>query len=135
MSESKLVAISSDSDGIFPTDSGVCADGKDELLFVGITRNLAASVSTNRKPVAKLCISLKLLVKSEGESLFRCCSIVQPFHRRFPFLRSQALCGASGDTFCGGVGFATGDGPRLGLCDVQSGGKAPWNGAETGGFS
>lgn len=62
LADSELVAVSSESDGIFPSDSGVYAvyDGNGDLQFVGITRNLAASVLTHKKSVPELCCSVKV---------------------------------------------------------------------------
>ncbi|KAL6574593.1 Bifunctional monothiol glutaredoxin-S16, chloroplastic [Orobanche minor] len=63
LSDSELVAVSSESDGIFPSDSGVYAvyDGNGDIQFIGITRNLTASVLTHQKSVPELCSSVKLI--------------------------------------------------------------------------
>ncbi|KAK4478459.1 hypothetical protein RD792_013934 [Penstemon davidsonii] len=62
LADTELVTVSSVDDGIFPTDSGVYAiyDGNGDLQFVGITRNLAASVLTHKKSVPDLCSSIKV---------------------------------------------------------------------------
>lgn len=56
------MTVSSDSDGIFPSDSGVYAiyDSSGELQFVGITRNLAASVVAHKKSLPELCCTVKV---------------------------------------------------------------------------
>ncbi|KAJ7949997.1 Monothiol glutaredoxin-related [Quillaja saponaria] len=48
--------------GKFPSDSGVYAvfDKNDELQFIGLSRNIAASISTHRKSVPELCGSVKV---------------------------------------------------------------------------
>ncbi|EPS71866.1 hypothetical protein M569_02889 [Genlisea aurea] len=62
LSETESVTISSESEGILPSDSGVYAvyDAAEELQFIGITTNLAASVLSHKKSVPDLCISAKL---------------------------------------------------------------------------
>ncbi|GFP92182.1 monothiol glutaredoxin-s16 chloroplastic [Phtheirospermum japonicum] len=69
LSDSELVSVSSESDGIFPSDSGVYAvyDGNGDLQFIGITRNLAASVLTHKKTVPELCSSVKIAVVEDPE--------------------------------------------------------------------
>ncbi|XP_073043597.1 bifunctional monothiol glutaredoxin-S16, chloroplastic [Primulina eburnea] len=64
LSETDLVEIPSDYSitGILPSDSGVYAvysDGGD-IQFIGITRNLAASVLGHKKSVPELCSSVKV---------------------------------------------------------------------------
>lgn len=46
-----------------PSDSGIYAvfDSNGELQFVGISRNIAASVLAHRKSVPELCSSVKVL--------------------------------------------------------------------------
>ncbi|KAL6520904.1 Bifunctional monothiol glutaredoxin-S16, chloroplastic [Orobanche gracilis] len=67
LSDSELVAVSSESDGIFPSDSGVYAvyDGNGDIQFIGMTRNLTASVLTHQKSVPELCSSVKVAVIEE----------------------------------------------------------------------
>ncbi|CAA0830566.1 Bifunctional monothiol glutaredoxin-S16-chloroplastic [Striga hermonthica] len=67
LSDSELVEVSSDCDGILPSGAGVYAvyDGDGELQFVGITRNLAASVLTHKKSVPDLCCSVKVAEVSD----------------------------------------------------------------------
>ncbi|KAL0375353.1 UNVERIFIED_CONTAM: Bifunctional monothiol glutaredoxin-S16, chloroplastic [Sesamum radiatum] len=69
LSETELVPVSSESDGIFPSDSGVYAvyDGSGDLQFVGITRNLAASVLAHKKSVPELCCSVKVGVVEDPD--------------------------------------------------------------------
>ncbi|KAG8377038.1 hypothetical protein BUALT_Bualt09G0126500 [Buddleja alternifolia] len=69
LSETEVVAVSSESDGIFPSDSGVYAvyDGSGDLQFVGITRNLAASIITHKKSVPELCSSVKVGVVEDPD--------------------------------------------------------------------
>ncbi|KAK6118272.1 hypothetical protein DH2020_048058 [Rehmannia glutinosa] len=69
LSDTELVNVSSESDGIFPSDSGVYAvyDGSGDLQFVGITRNLAASILTHKNSVPELCCSVKVAVVEEPD--------------------------------------------------------------------
>ncbi|KAK4483779.1 hypothetical protein RD792_010983 [Penstemon davidsonii] len=69
LSEAELVTIPSEDNGIFPSDSGVYAiyDGTGDLQFVGITRNLAASVLTHKKSVPDLCSSVKVGVVEDPD--------------------------------------------------------------------
>ncbi|XP_073290181.1 bifunctional monothiol glutaredoxin-S16, chloroplastic [Primulina huaijiensis] len=64
LSETDLVAIPSDDSitGILPSDSGVYAvyGGGGDIQFIGITRNLAASVLGHKKSVPELCSSVKV---------------------------------------------------------------------------
>ncbi|XP_075509303.1 bifunctional monothiol glutaredoxin-S16, chloroplastic [Primulina tabacum] len=64
LSETDLVAIPSDYSitGILPSDSGVYAvySGGGDIQFIGITRNLAASVLGHKKSVPELCSSVKV---------------------------------------------------------------------------
>lgn len=57
------MTVSSDSDGLFPSVSGVYAiyDSSGDLQFVGITRNLAASVLAHKKSLPELCCAVKVL--------------------------------------------------------------------------
>lgn len=72
ISESELIAFSTESDGIsgvFPAASGVYAvyDENSEVQFIGISRNIAASVSNHRKSVPELCSSVKVGVVEEPD--------------------------------------------------------------------
>lgn len=60
LGETELLPIS-EADSI-PADSGVYAvyDKSDELQFIGISRNIAASVSAHVKSVPELCGSVKV---------------------------------------------------------------------------
>lgn len=62
LSETELVAVSPENDGIIQSYSGVYAvyNGCGDLQFVGITRNLAASVLAHKKSVPELCSSVKV---------------------------------------------------------------------------
>lgn len=64
LTETELLPIT-EADSI-PSDSGVYAvyDKNDELQFVGISRNIAASVSTHLKSVPELCVSVKVISSS-----------------------------------------------------------------------
>ncbi|KAK6120250.1 hypothetical protein DH2020_045941 [Rehmannia glutinosa] len=69
LSDTELVNVSSESDGIFPSDSGVYAvyDGSGDLQFVGITRNLAASILTHKNSVPELCCSVKKAPRKKSD--------------------------------------------------------------------
>ncbi|KAL8504785.1 hypothetical protein ACS0TY_016102 [Phlomoides rotata] len=62
LSEAELVAVSPENDGVIPPNSGVYGvyNGSGELQFVGITRNLAASVLAHKNAVPELCSSVKV---------------------------------------------------------------------------
>ncbi|KAE8717382.1 Bifunctional monothiol glutaredoxin-S16 [Hibiscus syriacus] len=53
----------------FPSDAGVYAvfDRNDELQFIGISRNIAASLFTHQKSVPDLCCSVKVGVVNEPD--------------------------------------------------------------------
>ncbi|KAF6170430.1 hypothetical protein GIB67_014360 [Kingdonia uniflora] len=55
--------------GVFPSNSGVYAvyDESDELQFIGISRNIAASVLSHRKSVPELCYKVKVGVVDEPD--------------------------------------------------------------------
>lgn len=66
ISESELVAVPPEPDqlsGEFPSASGVYAvyDKNSDLQFIGISRNIAASVLGHRKSVPELCVSVKVI--------------------------------------------------------------------------
>ncbi|KAF5940977.1 hypothetical protein HYC85_022144 [Camellia sinensis] len=72
LSEADSVGVPPESDeipGKFPVDSGVYAvyDENGVLQFVGISRNIAASVLTHRKSVPELCWSIKVGVVDEPD--------------------------------------------------------------------
>ncbi|KAL8146588.1 bifunctional monothiol glutaredoxin-S16, chloroplastic [Apium graveolens] len=72
IAESQFINFSAESDGIsgvFPAESGVYAvyDENSEVQFIGISRNVAASVSTHRKSVPELCSSVKVGVVEEPD--------------------------------------------------------------------
>jgi excinuclease UvrABC nuclease subunit len=48
--------------GKLPSDAGVYAvyDNNEELQFIGISRDIAASVNVHRKSVPELCSSVKV---------------------------------------------------------------------------
>ncbi|XP_020593216.1 monothiol glutaredoxin-S12, chloroplastic [Phalaenopsis equestris] len=65
LSETELVPISSDSDGIeglFPPGAGVYGvyDKNGDLQFIGISRNVGASIAAHSKMVPVLCCSVKV---------------------------------------------------------------------------
>lgn len=65
LSETERVAVPSEAEDLadkFPPDSGVYAvyDKNDDLQFIGISRNVAASVVSHRKSVPELCHSVKV---------------------------------------------------------------------------
>lgn len=67
LSETEPVTVPEAADqlaGKLPSDSGVYAvfDGNGELQFIGISRNIAASVLAHRKSVPELCDSVKVLL-------------------------------------------------------------------------
>ncbi|KAF3776336.1 Bifunctional monothiol glutaredoxin-S16 [Nymphaea thermarum] len=61
LGESETIAIEAESTGQVPSLSGVYAvyDNEGTLQFIGISRNIAASVSTHLKTVRHLCSSVK----------------------------------------------------------------------------
>ncbi|KAL7092670.1 hypothetical protein ACP275_12G177900 [Erythranthe tilingii] len=67
LSETELLPVSSENE--IPSDSGVYAiyNDSDDLQFIGITRNLAASVLTHKKSVPELCFSVKVGVVEEPD--------------------------------------------------------------------
>ncbi|KAL5550499.1 hypothetical protein UlMin_000675 [Ulmus minor] len=72
LSETDLVAVPESADqlaGSFPSECGVYAvfDGNGELQFVGLSRNIAASVLAHRKSVPELCQSVKVGVVDEPD--------------------------------------------------------------------
>ncbi|WOH02003.1 hypothetical protein DCAR_0521390 [Daucus carota subsp. sativus] len=72
IAESELINFPAESDGKFgvvPADAGVYAvyDENSEVQFIGISRNIAASVSTHRKSVPELCSSVKVGVVEEPD--------------------------------------------------------------------
>lgn len=65
LSELDVVTVPSESNefsGKFPADSGVYAvyDSSNELQFIGVSRNIAASVLSHRNSVPELCSSVKV---------------------------------------------------------------------------
>ena len=65
LGETELVAVPleiEDFARVLPAGAGVYAiyDKNDELQFIGLSRNIAASVSTHRKSVPELCGSVKV---------------------------------------------------------------------------
>lgn len=62
LSETESVTVSSDAGGNFPSASGVYAiyDSSGDLQFVGITRNLAASVIAHKNSLPELCCAVKV---------------------------------------------------------------------------
>ncbi|KAK3406842.1 hypothetical protein EUGRSUZ_K02975 [Eucalyptus grandis] len=72
ISETEPVSVPADSGelaGRFPSASGVYAvyDGAGELQFVGISRNIAASIAGHRRSVPELCCSVKVGVVDEPD--------------------------------------------------------------------
>ncbi|CDP06465.1 unnamed protein product [Coffea canephora] len=72
LSDTELVAVPPETDavpGTFPSSSGVYAvyDGNTDLQFIGISRNIAASVVGHRKSVPELCSSIKAGVVDEPD--------------------------------------------------------------------
>ncbi|KAF3448172.1 hypothetical protein FNV43_RR08883 [Rhamnella rubrinervis] len=70
--ETELVTVPEATDQLaenLPSDSGVYAvfDSNSELQFVGISRNIAASVLAHRKSVPELCSSVKVGVVAEPD--------------------------------------------------------------------
>lgn len=62
LSESDSVPFSPENDVSLTSDSGVYAvyDSNGELQFIGLSKNVAASVDTHRKKVPELCSSIKV---------------------------------------------------------------------------
>ncbi|XP_021827857.1 bifunctional monothiol glutaredoxin-S16, chloroplastic [Prunus avium] len=72
LSETELVPVPAEADeiaGKLPADTGVYAvfDQNGELQFVGLSRNIAASVLTHRKSLPELCYSVKVGVVDEPD--------------------------------------------------------------------
>lgn len=72
LSESELVAVPPEPGQLsveFPSASGVYAvyDKNSDLQFIGISRNIAASVLGHRKSVPELCVSVKVGVVDEPD--------------------------------------------------------------------
>ncbi|KAL3536534.1 hypothetical protein ACH5RR_004995 [Cinchona calisaya] len=72
LSHAELVPVPSESDaipGTFPSISGVYAvyDGNEDLQFLGISRNIAASVVAHKKSVPELCSSIKFGVVDDPD--------------------------------------------------------------------
>ncbi|KAK4833565.1 hypothetical protein QYF36_007355 [Acer negundo] len=72
LSESESVAVPSTAEevtGKLPSESGVYAvyDGNDLLQFIGISRNIAASVFAHLKSVPELCSSIKVGVVADPD--------------------------------------------------------------------
>uniref|UniRef100_A0A2N9I266 Glutaredoxin domain-containing protein n=1 Tax=Fagus sylvatica TaxID=28930 RepID=A0A2N9I266_FAGSY len=72
LTETDLVAVPSLPDevtGKLPSDAGVYAvyDNNEELQFIGISRDIAASVNVHRKSVPELCSSVKVGVVDEPD--------------------------------------------------------------------
>ncbi|KAL5710173.1 Bifunctional monothiol glutaredoxin-S16 [Ranunculus cassubicifolius] len=72
LSELDSVAVPSEPSEVqtkFPADSGVYAvyDDKNELQFIGVSRNIVASVLSHRKSVPELCSSVKIGVIDEPD--------------------------------------------------------------------
>lgn len=65
--ETELVTVSPESDGPageLPSEAGVYAvyDKDGELQFIGLSRNIAATISAHRKSVPELCGSVKVRI-------------------------------------------------------------------------
>ncbi|PNX63912.1 monothiol glutaredoxin-S14 chloroplastic-like [Trifolium pratense] len=65
LAETESVTVSPENDrqtGELPSEAGVYAvyDKDGELQFIGLSRNIAATVSTHRKSVPELCGSVKV---------------------------------------------------------------------------
>lgn len=72
LSETKLLVVPEEFDqvaGQFPPETGVYAvfDGNGDLQFIGLSRNIAASVVTHRKSVPDLCHSVKVGIVDEPD--------------------------------------------------------------------
>ncbi|KAK4742580.1 hypothetical protein SAY87_000581 [Trapa incisa] len=72
LSESDLVAVPTDPQEVtvnFPSESGVYAvyDNNNDLQFIGISRNIAASVSGHRNSLPELCHYVKVGVVEEPD--------------------------------------------------------------------
>ncbi|OVA02720.1 Glutaredoxin [Macleaya cordata] len=72
LSETDLIAVPEGLEEFtskFPSDTGVYAvhDQNDDLQFIGISRNIAASVLSHRKSVPQLCCSVKVGVVDEPD--------------------------------------------------------------------
>lgn len=65
LGETEAVAVSPENDGLVGellSGAGVYAvyDKNDDLQFIGLSRNIAASISAHRKSVPELCGSVKV---------------------------------------------------------------------------
>jgi hypothetical protein len=65
LAETELVTVSPENDGQtgeLPSEAGVYAvyDKAGELQFIGLSRNIAATISAHRKSVPELCSSVKV---------------------------------------------------------------------------
>ncbi|KAJ8624472.1 hypothetical protein MRB53_033002 [Persea americana] len=62
LSETEPVPVTTETEALIPSGSGVYAvyDSKKELQFIGLSRNIAASVATHQKRVPELCVSVKV---------------------------------------------------------------------------
>jgi Grx4 family monothiol glutaredoxin len=72
LAETELVTVSPENDGQtgeLPSEAGVYAvyDKAGELQFIGLSRNIAATISANRKSVPELCGSVKVGVVDEPD--------------------------------------------------------------------
>ncbi|XP_041023797.1 bifunctional monothiol glutaredoxin-S16, chloroplastic [Juglans microcarpa x Juglans regia] len=72
LSETEIVPVppaSEELSGNFPSDAGVYAiyDKNEELQFIGISRNIAASVTVHQKSVPELCCSVKVGVVDDPD--------------------------------------------------------------------
>ncbi|XP_075639614.1 bifunctional monothiol glutaredoxin-S16, chloroplastic [Castanea sativa] len=72
LAETELIAVPplpDEVNGKFPSDAGVYAvyDNKEELQFIGISRDIAASVTVHLKSVPELCSAVKVGVVDEPD--------------------------------------------------------------------
>lgn len=69
IADSEFIGFPDGISGVFPAEAGVYAvyDENSEVQFIGISRNIAASVSTHRKSVPELCSSVKVGVVEEPD--------------------------------------------------------------------
>ena len=97
LSETDPVPVSSGPGSEFPNGSGVYGvyDENGELQFIGISRNIAASIATHSKLGPQLCSLVKV---SKHHSEFNSCS----FFALFLILRSKKR------SFCYGIWFRKG---------------------------
>lgn len=71
LGETELVTVSPESDGPageLPPEAGVYAvyDKDGELQFIGLSRNIAATISAHRKSVPELCGSVKVRISMKN---------------------------------------------------------------------